>query len=191
MVSRGSSVAGVALTGGGALLLYSAVKGKKWTSALRKLISGESPVEAANNPITGTTLTGGEGSTGVGAPANSSQKAVFTSLLTALLCPPTQANIQSLVSWSAKEAPWNASPPDGVEYTHNPFNTTYAKGATGEVNSVGVRIYPNWTVGLSATAATLQNYPEIVGRLRTGKGLCGWSSGEFSTWSGGGYSSVC
>jgi hypothetical protein len=49
------SVAGLFLAGGGALLIWSAIKGKKWSAALKEVIAGQSPAEAAANPITGTT----------------------------------------------------------------------------------------------------------------------------------------
>ena len=51
------SASGISMTGGGALLIYSALAGKKWTAALHNVISGESPVEAAGNPITGAAAT--------------------------------------------------------------------------------------------------------------------------------------
>lgn len=113
-------------------------------------------------------------------------------MLAAAGAPPTPANIRSLVAWRTHESPWNSSPPDGANYTHNPLNTTYSKGSTGVVNGVGVRIYPNWVVGIRATVATWQGYPAILAALKSGKGVCGGGFGsEFMQWSGNGYSSVC
>lgn len=87
----------------------------------------------------------------------------------------------------------------GLENTqagYNPLATTqYMPGAT-EFNSVGVRNYPNRTVGLQATKETLLNgfYPNIVKALEDGDPYAAQDKGELSaelhTWSGGGYSHV-
>lgn len=106
---------------------------------------------------------------------------------------PTPSLIRSLEAWRQHESPWNNQPPDGAEYTHNPLNTTDSNGATGSVNSVGVKIYPNWTVGIRATVATWENgfYPNINNAIKAGRPLCGDSfADEFSKWSGS-YTSVC
>ena len=198
------AVNGVALAaiGAGALFTYAGITGKDIPSALRLLVTGQSPKNApvtnaisAGSPgaVPAATGSSGSGTTGpVSAPANSSQSAWAVAQLASIGALPTKANIESLISWANHESPWNASPPDGAEYTHNPLNTTYSGGAVGSVNSVGVKVYPDWPTGITATANTLLGgYPDIVARLRAGVGLCGWTSGEFSTWSGGGYSSVC
>jgi|SRR5579862_1198777 len=190
-------VDGIALgmIAGGALFMYAGIKGYSVPHALQALIQGKSlAAEPQKYPITGAgPATGGSTSTGgaTPVPASSSQKSWAAAQLIAVGALPTAANIGSLSAWANKESPWNASPPDGAEYTHNPLNTTDQSGAIGEVNSVNVAIYADWATGIADTAATLQGYPDILARLRTGKGLCGWSSPEFSTWSGGGYDSVC
>lgn len=137
----------------------------------------------------------GQGSLGPvsGPPSNATQAMVIRAVLAALKAPQTSANINSMASWQGHEAPWNGSPPDGAAFTHNPWNTTLAAGSTGSVNSVGVRIYPDWATGIRDTVETLLGgYPSIVAALRSGRGLCGSGlAGDFSKWSSGGYSSVC
>lgn len=44
----------VAAAAAGTLLVYAGVRGKQWTSGLRDLIAGQSPAEAASQPIAGT-----------------------------------------------------------------------------------------------------------------------------------------
>jgi cell wall-associated NlpC family hydrolase len=48
----------------GTLLLWSGIRGKKITQALRDVISGKSPTKAGNNPITGSAGATGEEATG-------------------------------------------------------------------------------------------------------------------------------
>ena len=151
----------------------------------------------APNPVRGGA--GGQGSptpSGPPPPPNASQTLIIRAILAGLGAPQTTANINSMAAWQRHEAPWNASPPDGAELTHNPWNTTLAAGSVGTVpGTPGVRIYPNWGVGVAATVATLQGYPGIVGALRSGRGICGGSlAADFCKWSDcahGGYSSVC
>jgi len=48
------------IAGGGGILVWSGIKGKKWSSVLRNLISGQNPANAASDTSTGTSsLTGG------------------------------------------------------------------------------------------------------------------------------------
>jgi hypothetical protein len=195
----------LAIAGGGAILLWSGLRGKGWSTVLRDVIAGKNPAQApSQNAIAGTpasafSSTSNQSFAGTGggqllnpvAPS-ASETAVMTAICAALGAPPTKANLLSLSAWRQHECPWNAQPPDGAQYTHNPFNTTLATGSTGTVNSVGVRIYPNWAVGIAATVATINGgYPIIKSRLRSGAGLCGLVSVEFSQWSGNGYDSVC
>jgi hypothetical protein len=190
------------LIGAGAIVGVSGLRGWAIGKTTRDVIAGQNP---NTNPqltaqITGANFAYGygaaEGSTGssgpVTAPTNASQKAWAVAQLAAVPAPPTPANINSLCVWSNREAEWNRNPPDGAQYTHNPLNTGQPQGSIGTV--VGsVRIYPNWLVGIRDTALALNNgfYPDIVARLRSGKGLLGgFSSPEFGTWSGGGYDSL-
>ncbi len=68
----------------------------------------------------------------------------------------------------------------------NPLNTTEPGfGATGSVNSVGVKIYPSQTQGVAAVVATMTNgfYPGIVSALRAGNGAGAVAqAGEIATW---------
>lgn len=190
----------LAVVGGGAILLWSGLKGKAWSDVLRQLIAGKKPGAATTAyTISGTPSTAvGTGVAGESGGAllspvapTASETVVITAVLAGVGAPPTKANISSMSAWRQHESPWNSSPPDGAQYTHNPWNTTLAAGSTGIVNSVGVRVYPNWAVGIADTVATLRGYPAILARLRSGVGLCGWSSPEFDEWSGNGYGSVC
>ena len=181
----------------GSLFFYAGLKGISVPHALQAIVQGKNPQTVKPTQTISTEVpTGPPGGpvTGLGnvpVPSSSSQKAWASAQLVAVGALPTSANIDSLAAWANRESPWNASPPDGAEYTHNPLNTTDQTGAVGEVNSVNVAIYPDWATGIAATAATLAGYPDILARLRSGQGLCGWSSPELSTWSGGGYSSIC
>jgi hypothetical protein len=200
---------GLLAAAGGGLLLYSAVQGKGFGSAVRAILAGESPANAQNvNPITipagpGVTadLPSGSlfpGDTGAGtgvtvtAPASGSEKAFIVALLTSMGAPSTDANIQSLSAWFAREGPWGTQGENG----NNPLNTsiTGLPGYEGKWSLAPVvSIYATASDGIGATVATLKDYPEIMAALRSGKGLCGNESvaGELSTWSGGGYSQVC
>ena len=68
----------------------------------------------------------------------------------------------------------------------NPLNTTEPGfGATGSVNSVGVKVYPTQAEGVAAVVATLTNgfYPGIVAALRAGNGAGAVAqAGEIATW---------
>lgn len=106
-------------------------------------------------------------------------------ILQGIGAPTNQANISSMLGWFANE---------GGGGENNPLNTTLKTGAsTGAINSAGVQGYNSPKAGVSATVATLRNYPAIVAALRSGQGLAntsGKTASELSTWSGGGYSSI-
>jgi hypothetical protein len=177
----------IAAVGVGGILLWSSVRNEKILAVTRDLIAGKKPPsEGPGEAISGGAGTGG-GSTGA-APSGPGESAFFTAVLTAILAPPTSANLHSLTSWRTLETPW---PPVAK---NNPLNTTEDMPGATDYNSDGVKNYPNATEGVTATARTLTGgYPLIVSALRSGKGLCGNGnlSSEFSTWSGGGYTSVC
>jgi hypothetical protein len=151
--------------------------------------SSDTANKGTSNPNQSLNNTAGN----VNTPSSQSETDWWKAVLMALGAPTTTANINSLSAWRKHESPWNASPPDGALYTNNPLNTTLSGHNTvGNVNSVGVKRYATPRDGVAATVATmLGGYPAIVSRLRSGQGLCGFSSAEFSKWSGGGYSSVC
>jgi hypothetical protein len=133
---------------------------------------------------------GGPGGTAGGlAPASASEADFIKAVLADMGAPASTANINSLSSWFKREfAQW---PPNA---SYNPMATTQKMPGSTQYNSVGVQNYPNATTGAQATAQTLMNphYPKIAAALKAGTGLCGGSfTSEFSTWSGGGYTSVC
>ena|SRR5215469_4229118 len=95
---------------------------------------------------------------------------------------------------SGHESSWDNSQPDGALFTNNPLNTTQPGfGATGSINSVGVKTYPTPSDGLQATVTAMENgdYGDILAALHSGMGMCGESLAGLSAWSGAGYSSVC
>lgn len=182
----------------GGVMIWSGIRGYSILKAAQNIIQGKNPNDGQVNdfPVGGSSSnSGGSGSSGGAGPTptSGSERAVYVALLAYMKCPPSTANIHSLTAWRTKESPWNNSPPDGAQYTHNPLNTTEnGPGVIGEVNSVGVKRYDNWADGIKNTGDTITNgsYPQILSRLRSGQGLCGFTSQEFVTWSGA-YSSVC
>lgn len=105
------------------------------------------------------------------------------SLLRALGAPASSSNIAAVSGWENQEGGGGA---------YNPLNTTYDLPPDSDFNTIGVKNYNSWGQGIRATVDTLKGgYPGIVGSLRSGQGLSGPGvSGDLSTWSGGGYSSV-
>lgn len=75
--------------------------------------------------------------------------------------PKTAENQRALIAWARAE---------GTSASFNPLATT--QGATGasNFNSVGVKNYPSYEVGLDATVKTLRNgrYENILAALRRG-----------------------
>lgn len=194
-MARGIDGLALGTVAAGSLLVYAGLKGISVPSAIQAMISGHSPSTAAPaNQINTAPAAAGSNYVASVTGTPSSQSGWAKQILGLLGVPTTNANVMSLVAWANRESPWNSSPPDGAEYTHNPLNTTLtSSGVIGSVNSVGVKVYDNWTDGNSATVQTLSGYPNILSALSSGKGLCGNPSvaSELSTWSGGGYSSVC
>lgn len=196
MASR-SSTSGTALAilFAGGVLLWSGLKGKKVTGAFRDLIAGKNPNTAASTSIQGadsassvsSSLGVSPGTGVVTGPVGAGEKAFIVAMLAGIGAPPTTANIKSMESWIAHETPW---PPDA---TNNPMNTTTRMPGSTTFNSVGVQNYPTAAEGAAANVATLMNgdYGDILMALRSGRGLCGRNFTGLSTWSGGGYSSVC
>jgi hypothetical protein len=119
-----------------------------------------------------------------------SEASFFRAVLADLGAPDTKADLASLEAWYPHE---NGSWPPAA--SDNPVNSTMTMPGSTVFNSVGVQNYASAAQGAQATAATLANgnYPGIVAALKSGRGLCGDPSlaGEFSTWSGGGYTEVC
>lgn len=175
----------LAIAGGGAIFLWSGLKGKNWSTVLRNLVSGRNPVTGQTaNPIGGSS-TSGSGTSGISVPSSQSETAWISALLKSLGAPVNAANTDSISSWIRRETSW---PPVAA---NNPLNTTLPMSGATNYNSTGVKNYPTAQEGMQATVQTLEGYPEILNRLRTGQGLCGWSSEEFDTWSDNGYNQVC
>lgn len=192
----GQRIDGIALAaiGAGSLFVYAGIKDKSVLSAVDGIIHGRSPATATS---AGATL-GGTPAGGAGIPATGVGSGGFSSLLSAagrtnwakaflsaIGAPQTTANINSVAAWQARE---------GGGGQNNPLNTTLdCCGATGSINSVGVKNYPSVAAGVQASANTITGggYGDILMALRSGQGLCGRSWTGLSTWSGGGYSSVC
>jgi hypothetical protein len=108
------------------------------------------------------------------------------SILGAIGAPVSGSNVSTLTDWFAME---------GGGGSNNPLNTTLsAAGATGSINSSGVKNYGTPAQGIAATAQTLQGFPAIVAALKTGSGLVGIDNAtvaaELKAWSGGGYSAI-
>lgn len=126
-------------------------------------------------------------------------------ILTALGAPQTTANINSLISWFAHEDNNGAQ---GVHANgagaNNPLNVTASSGSFPgvvgtEPSGAGPGHPGNFDFdtpqhGVSAMASVIANgpYQAIHSALMSGAGLIGNSavSGNLSTWSGGGYSSL-
>jgi hypothetical protein len=190
----------LAIAGGGAILLWSGLRGKSWTAVIRDLVAGKNPqLSAAANPIMTASSPAGSASGGaaggsyaaLGAgdqPANASETAWIKALLLGIGAPATTANVNSIAAWIHHE---NTGWPPSA--SNNPLNTTLSAPGASSFNSVGVKNYPSALVGIAATVSTLQSgaYAQIVRDLQGGGGLCGKSYGGLSTWSGGGYSTVC
>jgi len=201
--SGGISGIGIAAVFAGGVLLWSGIKGYSVSGVFRTLIAGKDPSKlpqatpvtvggllSAINPINllssggsspGTVMVG----QGTGAGWTSHDRSVFAhSLLATIGAPQTSANVNSILAWINHE---------GGGGTNNPLNTTLAMGGSTSFNSVGVQNFSSLTIGVAANARTLLGggYSDILSALRSGNGLCGRSFSGLSTWSGGGYSSVC
>ena len=194
MASRVDGISLGMLAAGG-LIAYAGVRGVSIPSAVQKLIQGQSPAGALKAAqITGTPAsdTGTGPASGPGlvqaAPTPSgSEKSWIDSFLAAVGAPLTTANEASVTAWIAHEGDFASS-------GNNPLNTTQSNSdSIGIKNSVGVQIFRTPSGGVNANATALLNglYGDIVLLLRSGQGLCGHTLRGLSTWSGGGYSSVC
>jgi hypothetical protein len=200
--SSGVSGVGIAAIFAGGILVWSGVKGTAVSGVVRDLISGKSPsglkqttpvsagglfspILSALNPVNLLSATGGGGGPGSATVIGTGQGQAFArSVLATIGAPQTPANIQSIMGWIQREGGGGAN---------NPLNTTLSMPGATDFNSVGVKNYSSISVGILATAKTLLGggYSDVVSALKSGQGLCGRSWSGLSTWSGGGYSSVC
>jgi hypothetical protein len=202
-MAEGKGISGVAVVAVfiGGILTWSGVKGFSVSTTLKDFISGKNPSkQTQTTPVSPTSLFGGLLS-GLGGPfsllgasgGSSGSNVSVTSgpgltnfakaVLSGIGAPATPANINTIIAWAHREGGGGAN---------NPLNTTLAYGGGTDFNSVGVKNYVSLSVGATATVRTLLGggYSDILAALRTGNGACG-NFGGFSTWSGGGYGSVC
>jgi hypothetical protein len=184
---------GIAAVGVGVVFLYGGIKGYSPIKAFENIITGKNPNENQNSAslVNATSDNSGSGSSSNGgvAPASSSESDWIKAFLTAIGAPQTTANINSLAAWMRHE--FGSWPPSAK---NNPFATTEPMPGSTQFNSVGVQNYASAADGVSANATTITNgrYSSIVNALKAGTGICGGNyASEFSTWSGGGYTSVC
>ncbi len=127
---------------------------------------------------------GGGGSAGIGHVGRSVHSFAI-GVLKGIHAPVTTANVRSIEAWAQRE---------GGGGSWNPLNTTQRMPGSTTFNGSGVQNYPSMTVGTQATVETLLGdpaYNDIVAAFQAGRGLCGRSFQGLSTWSVGGYSSVC
>lgn len=200
-----SGISGVAIAAvfAGGILAWSGIKGYKLSFVVQDVLSGKDPkhdprvaqsaLSVSPGGIFGDLLGGLLGSSGGSGNAQLLSEsgsggrfgtAFAKSVLASIHAPQTAANIKSIQAWAQRE---------GGGGSNNPLNTTLSMPGATDFNSVGVKNYASMAVGVLATAKTLLggNYSDIVAALRSGNGLCGRSFSGLSTWSGGGYSSVC
>lgn len=103
-------------------------------------------------------------------------------VLAGIGAPDTQQNRNLFYAWIFSE---------GTKAGFNPLATTQPAAGTTEFNSVGVKNYPNYTTGVTATVQTLQNgyYNGIVNDLRKGNvdpyTIVQNNASEFNTWGTG------
>jgi hypothetical protein len=185
----------VAAIATGGIFLWSALFNKSITSTIQSLVQGQKPQPGPMQPsgFVPSAPAAGQGGSAAGEggnqPVGAGLDGAIKGLLASLGAPATPANIQSLSHWYTHE---NVGWPPGC--ANNPWNSTQPAAGATNCNSVGVKNYPSLSVGVHMNALTMMNgrYPGIVAALRSGRGVCGGGfAGEFSTWSGGGYSSVC
>lgn len=178
----------VAAIAAGAGFAYAGVKGYSILAAVQNIIQGHAPgAGQASTALASSTSPATNSTSSAGAVTGTASRTQWAAALLAMGgWPQTAANRDSIVAWENRE---------GGGGTNNPLNTTLVYGGSTPLagNSAGVQNYPSIQVGLEATLATLRGggYADIVMALSSGQGLCGRSFAGLSTWSGGGYSSVC
>jgi hypothetical protein len=105
-----------------------------------------------------------------------------TAVLQGIEAPVTQTNIDFLAAWARFE-----SGPDVLRW-NNPLNITQGPGT--DMNSVGVKSFPDPQTGAARTVQTLENghYPAILTGLRTSQAPSWYAqnaSSDLSTWGSG------
>jgi hypothetical protein len=127
-------------------------------------------------------------------PKGSNELAWSEAILQGLGDPLTNANIISIGYWMQNEA---GSPPYGIVGANNPINVSQPGFGGTAIKAEGccysLYSYPTVQDGVDATVKYLDNgsYSLILAALKAGGGLSSSSlAGEFSTYSGNGYTAV-
>lgn len=134
----------LALAGGGSLLLWSGLTGKKWTVVLRDVIAGKNPSTAGTNSIAGTQLPASTvagitttnpftGNTGIVSGSAAANKAMGM-LMAAPYGWSTGAEWTALNNLVMSESGWNASAANpssnarGIAQNINGWSASYQQG---------------------------------------------------------------
>jgi hypothetical protein len=156
--TKGAAIGVVAV---GALLAWSALKGKKVTVALRDLIAGKSPKSAPNTPITpvadttagaeadvGTNISLAGGNTGASSAIAAKNQAIAAPMAAIYGWAPGTSNWDSLLKLWNQESGWNnhAENPSSGAYGiaqalgHGPTNQYPAGPANPPISSAAAQI---------------------------------------------------
>jgi len=157
---------------GGAILLWSGVKGKQWSSVLRDLIAGKPVSSATSVPITGTSaagLGGGGGSVSSGPVSTGKNVALGRSLAMARGWG-TGANWQALNQLWTKESGWNNK-------AQNPSSGAYGIPQGLPPSKMGVLANPPVS---SASAQIIWGLGYISGRY--GNPVNAWAHEVANNW---------
>lgn len=103
------------LAGGGAILLWSGIKGHKWSAVLHDVLSGQSPSTAAGEPIISSQAAYGYGTGQIGGPipnlgvggSVTKNKAIGAALATVYGWGPGTSNWTSLDNLWTRESGWD------------------------------------------------------------------------------------
>lgn len=171
MPARDISPAVLLVGVGGAVLAYSGLKGKSFSTALQALLAGQSPSTVAQTSAistqqdsTGFTLSSSASTGGV------SQQSFYSDVLRGLGAPVTAGNLTALAGVTQTE---------GVNNYYNPFNIEWHPGdntawqGVGNFNDAGVQKYGSYDQGVQATVAFLSqnsHWSNVVSALRSGNG---------------------
>jgi rare lipoprotein A (peptidoglycan hydrolase) len=133
--SGGISGSGVALLAGGSILLWSALKGRKWSEVFRELVTGKQPTTNNDYPITETSGGTGEvgGALGGGTVGSDTAHASsFTGLLTASGRPMSGDTIASpyLPLGTKINVTYNGKTVSGTVWDFGPADWVLAKDPT-------------------------------------------------------------
>lgn len=179
----------------GTLLVYSGITGKSVLQSVQAIVQGKSPgnvaatqqIQGTGSSSAATTSSGTQANVGSsGGPTSGSEEQWISAAMAAIGAPDNAANSTSMANWIRHEGPF------GTQGQNNPLNSKLPMpGSTNFYQ--GVQNYPSFDVGIQAFAQTIEGGPfgDILLALRSGQGLCGRSFAGLSSWSGGGYSSVC